>query len=121
MIWGVRSPPTRPTALGHTGVPFVMPIADSNSLIAAFCSRWGVAELWLFGSLARGGARPDSDADILVRFAKSSTASTWDWPQMADELAAFLGRKVDLLSEAILRNPYRRAAIMADRKVLYAA
>ncbi len=40
---------------------------------------------------------------------------------MADELAAFLGRKVDLLSEAILRNPYRRAAIMADRKVLYAA
>ena len=89
--------------------------------LAAFCARWGVAELWLFGSLARGEARPDSDADVLVRFRDDARTSTWDWPAMTDELQAVFGRSVDLLSEGVLRNPYRRAAIMADRQVLYAA
>lgn len=40
---------------------------------------------------------------------------------MTDELQVVFGRKVDLLSEGVLRNPFRRASIMADRKVLYAA
>ena len=89
--------------------------------IAEFCRRWGVAELWLFGSLARGQARPDSDADVLVRFAPTSSTSTWDWPQMSGELEAIFGRKVDLLTDAVLANPYRRASILASRRVLYAA
>lgn len=89
--------------------------------IEDFCRRWGVAELWLFGSAARGDARPSSDADILVKFAPDATTSTWDWPVMIDELEVIFGCKVDLLSEGVLRNPFRRASILADRKILYAA
>lgn len=37
---------------------------------------------------------------------------------MTDELESIFGRKVDLLSEGILRNPFRRATIMRDRQVL---
>ncbi|QYK47332.1 MAG: nucleotidyltransferase family protein [Phycisphaeraceae bacterium] len=92
-----------------------------HAALVAFCSKWGIEELSLFGSVARGDARPDSDADILVRFAPNSATSTWDWPGMVDELEAIFGRRVDLLTDAVLRNPYRRASIMADRRVLYAA
>lgn len=92
---------------------------DAN--LAAFCRRYGIVELWLFGSAARGEARPDSDVDILVKFAPDATTSTWDWPAMTDDLEVIFGRKVDLLSEGILRNPYRRASILASRKVLNAA
>jgi hypothetical protein len=77
--------------------------------------------LWLFGSVAMGTARPDSDADVLIEFLPDATASTWDWPQLQDELCAIFGRQVDLLSTGILRNPVRRKTIMATRKLLYAA
>jgi predicted nucleotidyltransferase len=40
---------------------------------------------------------------------------------MQDELAVVLGRKVDLLEEAALRNPYRRSTILHSKHVLYAA
>lgn len=52
------------------------------------------------------------------RFLPDPETSTWDWPAMTDELESIFGRKVDLLSEGILRNPFRRATIMRDRQVL---
>lgn len=94
---------------------------DIQAQIEAFCRRWGVAELWLFGSAARGEQHPGSDVDVLARFRPDAATSTWDWPTMTDELEAIFGRRVDLLSEGILRNPFRRASIMNDRQVLYAA
>lgn len=93
----------------------------SPDVLAAFCQRWSVASLWLFGSLALGTAQHDSDADVLVEFLPDATTSTWDWPQMQDELKAIFGRDVDLLSMGVLRNPFRRQSIMATRKLLYAA
>lgn len=89
--------------------------------IADFARRWGVARLWLFGSLARGTAGPESDADILIEFLPDSSTSTWDWPIMQDELRVIFGRPVDLLSNGVMRNPFRRQSIMASRRLLYAA
>jgi hypothetical protein len=89
--------------------------------IRAFCVRWGVARLWLFGSMAKGTAGPESDADVMVEFREDATASSWDWPQMQDELRAIFGREVDLASTGILRNPHRRRSIEASRRLLYAA
>lgn len=92
-----------------------------HASIRAFCLRWGVRELWLFGSAARGTNSPESDVDLLVKFSPNAATSTWDWPAMSDELEAIFNAKIDLLSEGILRNPYRRAAILSDRQVLFAA
>lgn len=89
--------------------------------LADFCRRWRIARLWLFGSLAAGAGRPDSDADIMVEFLPDAPASTWDWPQMTDELREIFGREIDLLSTGALRNPFRRRSILANRRLLYAA
>lgn len=83
--------------------------------------RWEIARLWLFGSLASGTARPESDADLLVEFSPGASTSTWDWPAMQDELQSLFGRPVDLLSTGVLRNPFRRRSIEASRRLLYAA
>ena len=40
---------------------------------------------------------------------------------MREELTALVGRSVDLVEEAGLRNPYRRAAVLKSKQVLYAA
>jgi hypothetical protein len=45
-----------------------LPIALDPDQLAAFCQRWHIRRLWLFGSVLRGDFRPDSDVDVLVEF-----------------------------------------------------
>lgn len=40
---------------------------------------------------------------------------------MRIELEAIFGRRVDLVEKKALRNPFRRQAILAHQRVLYAA
>jgi predicted nucleotidyltransferase len=89
--------------------------------IAAFCRRWKIAELALFGSVLREDFRPDSDVDVLIEFAADADWSLYDWVDMAEELKSILGRQVDLVSKRGLRNPFRRHAILTTREVVYAA
>lgn len=89
--------------------------------VAAFCRRWGVREFSLFGSVLRNDFGPKSDVDVMVQFAKGSKVSLWDWPAMQEELAAIFGRRVDLLEKGTVRNRLRKAAIEAERRVVYAA
>ena len=36
--------------------------------LSAFCHRHGVSGFFVFGSVARGDSRPDSDIDVLLEF-----------------------------------------------------
>ena len=92
----------------------------SRDRIADFCRRWKVAELSFFGSVMREDFRPDSDVDVLVNFTPGAEWSFFDLVTMQDELASLLGRPVDLVEEAALRNPYRRSAITRSKHVMYA-
>lgn len=87
--------------------------------LTELCRRWQIRELSLFGSRARGDARPDSDVDILVTFAKEAPWSAWDLVTMIDELSLLFERPVDLVEERAIRNPFRRAAILRDKRVIY--
>lgn len=93
----------------------------SDDLIADFCRRWKIAEMSVFGSVVRKDFRPDSDIDVLVSFEAGAGWSLLDVMTIQEELAALLGRPVDLIEEAALRNPYRRAAILESKQIVYAA
>ena len=56
---GTLEMPDRERLAARLGVPM--------SGIAAFCERWGVEELALFGSVLRDDFGPDSDIDAMVR------------------------------------------------------
>lgn len=74
---------------------------------------YGIENMAIFGSTARGEQRPDSDVDLVVRFA-TGVSHAWGWFWIQDEVAAMLGAPVDMVSEPI-RKPRLRAQIERDR------
>ncbi len=92
--------------------------------IAAFCRRWHITELALFGSALREDFSPESDLDILVTFEPEADWSLLDHVQMEQELADLLGRTVDLLTKRSVErshNPILRQEILSTAEVLYGA
>jgi predicted nucleotidyltransferase len=89
--------------------------------LAAFCRRHGISRLGIFGSAARGEANDASDVDLLVEFRHDATVSLFDMVRMREELSKLFGRRVDLATQSVLDNPYRRRSIMKDLRELYAA
>ena len=89
--------------------------------IAAFCQKWKITELAVFGSVLRDDFRPESDVDVLVSFTDDAHWSLYDWVDMQEELKGMLGRDVDLVEKKGLHNPFRRYAILTTKQVIYAA
>jgi predicted nucleotidyltransferase len=90
--------------------------------VAAFCRRWQIKELALFGSALRDDFRPDSDVDVLVQFDAEARHTLFDMVFMQEELQRIFGRKVDLVSRRGIetsRNYIRRRAILESAEVVY--
>ena len=94
------------------------PLPFTDDALRAFCARWRIAEFSLFGSVLRDDFGPDSDMDVLVRFAPDAA---WNLFDLRNELGVRFGRPVDLVDEAGLRNPFRRHHILSTCEVLHAA
>jgi predicted nucleotidyltransferase len=82
----------------------------------------GVESLALFGSTATGLGGPDSDVDIAVRLGDGFSAGGLDYFARLDalraELAALLGRNVDLVVEPVARGEFQRS-IDRDRLIAF--
>jgi len=92
--------------------------------IAAFCQRWNISQLALFGSVLRDDFGPDSDIDVLVTFAPGSARTLAAISQMQQEIEALFGRPVDLVDrQSIERSPnyLRRRAILTSARTVYSA
>lgn len=68
--------------------------------------RFGVPELALFGSIARGDSDQNSDVDILVKFDGPATSAQYFGVQF--HLEDLFGRPVDLVTEVALRPELKR-------------
>lgn len=96
---------------------------DSQAM-AAFCRRWKVHRLDLFGSVLRSDFRADSDIDILVEFDAETSISLLDHEAMRLELCHLVGREVDLVSRRAIErshNLIRRRAILDSTVPLHVA
>jgi uncharacterized protein len=90
--------------------------------IVAFCQRWQIDELSLFGSVVRPDFRPDSDIDVLVQFAADARWTLFDLATMQFELERLFGRNVDLLTRGGVEhstNRIRRDRILASAVPVY--
>jgi uncharacterized protein len=93
----------------------------SQEQLAALCKHGRILELSLFGSVARGDDGPDSDVDLLVNFSPDAPATIEYYLDTKEEFERLFGRSVDLIRDGSVTNPYRRATIRRDRRLLYAA
>lgn len=95
------------------------PIAVSSASLAGFCRAHAVRELAIFGSLARGEGRADSDIDILIDLRPDARVGLVAFQRMRDELATLFGRPVDLVTRSGL-NRHIRDEVLREAQILYA-
>lgn len=87
---------------------------------ADLCRCYGVRRLGLFGSVARGEERADSDIDFLVEFENLGPE------HMADRYFGFIedatrrfGRLVQVLTPRMVRNPFFKRSLERDLTILH--
>lgn len=91
--------------------------------IRSLCRRYDVRRLYLFGSAATGRFDPArSDLDFMVEFVDSAPPGLRGaYFSLLRELEDLFDRRIDLVTDAALQNPYRRRRIDAEKKTLYSA
>lgn len=116
---------TSPAAVARIGSPIGIRVdfSDESLLkqVRAFCARWKVSEFSVFGSALRADFTRESDVDVLVTFCADAPWSYWEWPDMIGDLERIFGRRVDLVEQKSLTNPFIRHRVLSTRRVLYAA
>ncbi|MEP7352385.1 MAG: nucleotidyltransferase domain-containing protein [Acidobacteriota bacterium] len=84
-------------------------------MVREIAARHGALHLRLFGSIARGEDRPDSDLDLLVDLEPGR--SLLDLIAIKQDLEDLLHRPVDVVTEASL-SPYMREAVLKEALTL---
>jgi predicted nucleotidyltransferase len=72
---------------------------------------YGISNIRVFGSVARGQARADSDVDLLVDYVPGQ--SGFAFVRFCREAEALLGRRVDVTTERSL-HPLIRDRVVAE-------
>ncbi|MCG6134715.1 MAG: nucleotidyltransferase family protein [Nostoc sp. LLA-1] len=80
-------------------------LQDYREEILQIAASYGAYNIRVFGSVARGEARPDSDVDFLVELEPQRTLL--DQIALVQSLEELLGRKVDVAESATLHELIR--------------
>jgi hypothetical protein len=98
-------------------------LSEQNRVaLAELCRQYRVDRLYLFGSVLsdRFDIRR-SDLDFLVCFLdREPTGDYADrYLGFADDLERLFGRRIDLVTEQSIRNPYFRREVESTRQLVY--
>ncbi|HVC16415.1 MAG TPA: nucleotidyltransferase domain-containing protein [Rhodanobacter sp.] len=85
---------------------------EKRDAIHAACRQFGARRIRVFGSVARGEERADSDIDFLVDFPPGYDLFTQRLP-LAERLAEITGRRLDIVPEHEL-NRHLREAVLSE-------
>ena len=98
-------------------------ISDKLEAISTLCRKYGVVNMYLFGSAVGSDFEPGrSDVDLLVDFGQMDAYSkAHAYFDLLDELRRVLGTEVDLVMTGAVKNRYIAAEIERTKQMLYAA
>jgi hypothetical protein len=73
----------------------------------------GVTHAAVFGSRARGDAKPDSDTDIMIEIDPEAPVGVYEYVRIKEYIASLFDGRVDVVEREALK-PYVRPAATAD-------
>lgn len=95
--------------MSETKVPIDQLLKEKREEILRLAAKHGAYNVRVFGSVARGQARPDSDVDLLVEMGREH--SPFFPGGLLADLEDLLGCKVDIVTEAALFWPIREKVL----------
>lgn len=87
------------------------------------CHHYGIKALYAFGSVVRQDFSPTSDVDLLVEYKDEETDPIKRFEtflELKNRMEGILGRKVDILQEKDLTNPFLKHFILQEKEKIYA-
>ena len=97
-------------------------ITDNIDQLKNLCEAHDIKEMFVFGSVCTEKFSDQSDIDILIFFNDISIEKYTDnYFDLHDKLEELFKRKVDLMTENSLSNPYLIESIEETKQLLYAA
>ncbi len=87
-------------------------IKEIKTIIKPILNKYGINEIYLFGSYARGEAKESSDIDIYCN--KGNVKTFIDQGLLEDELEKALNKKVDIVFDSSYIDDYFKIQMMED-------
>ena len=98
-----------------------MNVLESNiEKIKALCLQYKVRRLFSFGSVNTNNFKSTSDIDLIVDFENIDVYNYADnYFDLKFTLEKVLNRKIDLLEEKAISNPFLKESIEKTKKLIY--
>ena len=96
-------------------------IGQYKETISRLCRKYGIARCSIFGSALREDFGAESDIDCLIDFTEDGGNYFERYFDFKYELEKLFGRKVDLIVEKAIRNPYFKQDVNETKQLIYAA
>lgn len=92
--------------------------------IITLCRKYKVAKLWVFGSILTPRFNDNSDIDFSVNFdSETIYREDLDWADtffdFLHELEELFGRRIDLVCDDAVKNPYFRQELDETKQLIY--
>lgn len=95
-------------------------IENNIQKIIDLCKKHKVHKLFVFGSILTNRFNEKSDVDLVVDFNKSEVTDYFDnYFDFKYSLEDLLGRKIDLLEEQTIKNPYLKKSVDATKILIF--
>ncbi len=97
-------------------------IKRNRSELRRLGEKYQVSKMYVFGSVTKDSFSETSDIDILISFNDLPIDQYTDnFFELHDDLEKLFGRKVDLLTESSISNPFFKEELQKTRQLIYAA
>lgn len=94
--------------------------ANMNAL-RALCKKYKVRTLYAFGSILTPRFNDESDVDLSVNFypEEDPLVSGDNFINFYIALQDLFGRRIDLVDESVIKNPYFKEELEATKQLIY--